>query len=65
MNYCSNLKGGVKMELNKETLFASFESKAQFTLEENDGDIVNPSFHMGSARIFAIDSVANNVKFSQ
>ena len=53
------------MELNKETLFASFESKAQFTLEENDGDIVNPSFHMGSARIFAIDSVANNVKFSQ
>ena len=65
MNYCSNLKGGVKMELNKETLFASFESKAQFTLEENDGDVVNPSFHMGSARIFAIDSVANNVKFSQ
>ena len=53
------------MELNKETLFASFESKAQFTLEENDGDVVNPSFHMGSARIFAIDSVANNVKFSQ
>ena len=53
------------MELNKETLFASFESKAQFTLEENDGDIVNPSFHIGSARIFAIDSVANNVKFSQ
>ena len=53
------------MELNKETLFASFESKAQFTLEENDGDIVNPSFHMGSARIFAIDSIANNVKFSQ
>ena len=53
------------MELNKETLFASFESKAQFTLEENDGDIVNPSFHMGSARIFAMDSVANNVKFSQ
>ena len=53
------------MELNKETLFASFESRAQFTLEENDGDIVNPSFHMGSARIFAIDSVANNVKFSQ
>ena len=53
------------MELNNETLFASFESKAQFTLEENDGDIVNPSFHMGSARIFAIDSVANNVKFSQ
>ena len=53
------------MKLNKETLFASFESKAQFTLEENDGDIVNPSFHMGSARIFAIDSVANNVKFSQ
>ena len=53
------------MELNKETLFASFESKAQFTLEENDGDVVNPSFHIGSARIFAIDSVANNVKFSQ
>ena len=53
------------MELNKETLFASFESKAQFTLEENDGDVVNPSFHMGSARIFAIDSIANNVKFSQ
>ena len=53
------------MELNKETLFASFESKAQFTLEENDDDVVNPSFHMGSARIFAIDSVANNVKFSQ
>ena len=53
------------MELNKETLFASFESKAQFTLEENNGDVVNPSFHMGSARIFAIDSVANNVKFSQ
>ena len=53
------------MELNKETLFASFESKAQFTLEENDGDVVNPSFHMGSARIFAIDSVANNVKVSQ
>lgn len=53
------------MELNKETLFASFESKAQFTLEENDGEVVNPSFHMGSARIFAIDSVANNVKFSQ
>ena len=53
------------MELNKETLFASFESKAQFTLEENDSDVVNPSFHMGSARIFAIDSVANNVKFSQ
>ena len=53
------------MELNKETLFASFESKAQFTLEENDGDIINPSFHMGSARIFAMDSVANNVKFSQ
>lgn len=53
------------MGLNKETLFASFESKAQFTLEENDGDVVNPSFHMGSARIFAIDSVANNVKFSQ
>ena len=53
------------MELNKETLFASFESKAQFTLEENDGNVVNPSFHMGSARIFAIDSVANNVKFSQ
>ena len=53
------------MELNKETLFASFESKAQFTLEENDGDVVNPSFHMGSTRIFAIDSVANNVKFSQ
>ena len=53
------------MELNKETLFASFESKAQFTLEENDGDVINPSFHMGSARIFAIDSVANNVKFSQ
>ena len=53
------------MELNKETLFASFESKAQFTLEENDGDVVNPSFHMGSARIFAMDSVANNVKFSQ
>ena len=53
------------MKLNKETLFASFESKAQFTLEENDGDVVNPSFHMGSARIFAIDSVANNVKFSQ
>ena len=53
------------MELNKETLFASFESKAQFTLEENDGEVVNPSFHMGSARIFAIDSIANNVKFSQ
>ena len=53
------------MELNKETLFASFESKAQFTLEENNGDVVNPSFHIGSARIFAIDSVANNVKFSQ
>ena len=53
------------MKLNKETLFASFESKAQFTLEENDGDVVNPSFHMGSARIFAINSVANNVKFSQ
>ena len=53
------------MKLNKETLFASFESKAQFTLEENDGEVVNPSFHMGSARIFAIDSVANNVKFSQ
>ena len=53
------------MELNKETLFASFESKAQFTLEENDGDVINPSFHIGSARIFAIDSVANNVKFSQ
>ena len=51
------------MELNKETLFTTIDTEATFSLEESE--TVNPSFHMGSARIFAIDSVANNVKFSQ
>ena len=51
------------MELNKETLFTTIDTEATFSLEENE--TINPSFHMGSTRIFAIDTVANNVKFSQ
>ena len=52
------------MGLDKDTLFASFESSADFALQEEDSQI-NPSFHMGTTRIFAIESVANNVQFSQ
>ena len=51
------------MELNKETLFTTIDTEATFSLEESE--VINPSFHMGSTRIFAIDTVANNVKFSQ
>ena len=51
------------MELNKETLFTTIDTEATFSLEESE--TINPSFHMGSTRIFAIDTVANNVKFSQ
>ena len=49
--------------MNKETLFTTINSEAVFSLSQNE--VVNPSIHMGSARIFAIDTVANNVKFSQ
>lgn len=63
MNYYSNLKGGVKMGTNKETLFTTVKTEANFQLN-NDGQ-ANPSIHMGSARIFAIDTVANNVRFSK
>ena len=48
------------MELNKETLFASFESKAQFTLEENDGEVVNPSFRTCFG-IYLIDAETSTV----
>lgn len=51
------------MGLNKETLFTTIDTEATFSLD--DGEVVNPSLHMGSARIFAIDTVANNVKFTQ
>ena len=47
------------MELNKETLITTVNTEATFSLEECE--TINPSFHMGSTRIFAIDTVANNV----
>lgn len=48
---------------NKETMFTTVKTEATFQLL--DDTQANPTFHMGSARIFAIDTVANNVKFSK
>ena len=56
------MKGGVLVGI-KETMFTTVKTEATFQLLD-DGQ-TNPTFHMGSARIFAIDTVANNVKFSK
>lgn len=48
---------------SKEVLFATFNSEAEIALVRYEES--NPSHHTASIRIMAIDTIANNVKFSK